>query len=932
MNNNRTCRLSRISLAALRLLLPFTGATAAAAAAVEPVNADFARGLDGWTVTAAAAEVTGLRTCDHWNTYTLHFNSKNNTKVYFYVSVSPDPYTGGTVWLDNIRAEGIDIENPGFERTLANGLAPGWEHQFRMYNEMERHAKYNVGTDFQTASDGMLSLRLAAPAQQGLWKLRTTPEPAELAAGWKPLPGMPGWRPLYESEIRVWQVLNVKPETDYAIQMDYRVSRDFAGTIRPAVGASMANWDLLAHAGWQWTVFKEQLQLRDRFGKGVAAVALQDQGRAGLDREVAVPAQTPIHVTFDVATGRRHTEKPLTMNATLLCEDPDTGRVLGRDTFVWDGAPGHTEGLSVGQDVEGLSTELRVSTVVPGQHVRVRLEAAVAGEPCTVYFGNGRIETQPQLVPPVQQLTVEPNPRPFRIGKTLTYKVETGNAGALEGALWLTGRDLAGHGVGFAPARWRPDLRIRIGTFSDHGPEGYRLRVDRRGIEIDAAAPRAAQHALMTLLQLLGTDANGTFVTPVSITDWPDLPVRGVVMESCSHFMPRAAEPVRLVETLYHDDPRQTWSREDFLQLVRWKLNTVWWRSTGLSDRLLEECDRFQLDSIAFVSTISDPPSSRVLVEHPEWIEALYVEAEPHTLTGTEPVTLAHPHVLRTEDTDIAVRSADGKTVHEEGRDYCVTGELGTYDPGPRTMAGGTPFTVARVPDSRIPDGAEVLVSYDWIGELGSGYSLHTQYCPSQPEMLAEIERAVTETVTRWPVRYLHIRGDELSHVNSDSRCRRRGLEPWQILLEHIGFIRDTALRARPDVQVCMWNDSLCPFTTGAQWGFTQDGPVPPKDVWQFIWHYGPGQPQDVGWAGLRHTGRNGLTTVVLPWYNLRNIREWAQVAAAARERGWDCRGIIDTPWGHPNVYPNFRETAARAWNVPAKGEPGWVPVNLAGE
>ena len=931
MGTDRTDHRLRIMRATSMLLLAGAALPGAADTALDPTDMDFAQGLSGWSVSATNAQVSGLRTSESWNTYTLRFNSKNNSKVYFYICVSPEPRTGGTAWFDNIRAEGIDIENAGFERTLANGLPPGWDYYFGLYNEMKQHAKYNLGTDFQTASEGTLSLRFAAPAQQGLWKLRGLEEPEELAAGWDRRPGMEGWRPLYEAEIRVWQVLDVEPDTDYEIHMDYRISRDFAGTIRPAVGASMQPWHLLAHAGWLWSRFKEEQQLRDRFGRGVAALAL-DSGRVTLTRETEVVADTPIHVAFDVATGRKHNEKPLSMTATLVCEDPETGAVLDRDTFTWDGAPGHGESGSGTEVIEGLSTELRVNTIPRSNRLRVRLEASADGEPCTVYFGNGQIDTRPLLVPPVQELAGEPGTRPFRVGKRLTYTVEDGAAAQIEGALWLTGRDLAARGVRLEAARWRPDLRIRIGTVDEHGPEAYRLRVRRRGIDIEAAAPRAAQHALMTLLQLFGTDAGGPFFTPVRIADWPDMPVRGVVMESCSHFMPRGPDPIRLVDHLYHNRPRQTWCREDFLQLVRWKFNTVWWRSTSLSDRLLAECDRFHMDSMAFVSTMSDPPDHRIFVEHPEWIEALYVEDEPHTLTGTTPATLAHQHVLRTDRTDIVVRRGDGETVYENGRDYRIAGEFGTYNLEQKKMTGGTPFTIARLANSRIPDGAGVLVSYDWIGELGSSYSLHTQYCPSQPEMLAEVERAVTDTATRWPVKYLHIRGDELTHVNCDSRCRRRGLEPWQILLEHLEFIRDTAVGARPDLQVVMWHDSVCPFTYGAEWGFRQDGPVPPRDIWQFVWHYGPGQPQDIGWAGLRHAGRNGLTTVVLPWYNLRNIREWAQAVAAARKRGWDCRGILDTPWGHPNPFPNFRETATVSWRVPAKGERGWVPVDLAGE
>jgi len=90
-------------------------------------------------------------------------------------------------------------------------------------------------------------------------------------------------------------------------------------------------------------------------------------------------------------------------------------------------------------------------------------------------------------------------------------------------------------------------------------------------------------------------------------------------------------------------------------------------------------------------------------------------------------------------------------------------------------------------------------------------------------------------------------------------------------------------------------------------------------------WYCGPGQPTGIGHATLAHNERHGLTSIVLPWFDLVTIREWAQVVGEARRRGRKVLGIMDTPWGHPNAYPNFRETAIVSWKIPAKGERGWV-------
>lgn len=250
-------------------------------------NPCFEKGLDGWDARTRNAEIKVLHTAEHWNTYSLTFNTKGYKKVYFYISISPDKHTGGTVWIDNVCAKGIKIENPSFERTLADGTAPGWEYMYRMYNKMKRHAKEIIGTDFQYASDGTLSMRFFAPPQRNMWKLRRVSAPKELVEGWKPPEPMLEWRPLVEAEMLIWQVLDVKPHTQYTISFDYRMSADFNGVIRPAVGGSLAPWHLLAHAGWTWTEFKELQQLRKRFGNSLASMTITN-GEASLAHEARV--------------------------------------------------------------------------------------------------------------------------------------------------------------------------------------------------------------------------------------------------------------------------------------------------------------------------------------------------------------------------------------------------------------------------------------------------------------------------------------------------------------------------------------------------------------------------------------------------------------------------------------------------------------------
>ncbi len=838
----------------------------------------------------------------------------------------PDPNTGGEFWLDNIRMNDAPIKNPGFEQTHVNGLPDDWEYEFRMYNKTKRHAKLHMGTDYQYTSEGSLSLRMFAPPQTNTWKLRLKEPPEGVTKGWQPPEaGMPPWRPLFEGEIRVWQIIKVKPNTDYTLSMDYRVGKSFVGTIRPAIGASLQNWHLIAHAGWQWTPFKEQLRLRDMFGRSLASMPITGS-RAELSQQVSVPAKQTLHASVDISTSRSNNGKPLAMTVKLIVEDEASGTAIGEDRFIWDGAPGHGEGLTEkGEQTEGDSALLRLSFVSPSDKVRVRIVGEGTGDAGTILVGKVRLTDAPHLTSPVQQIAVKDAASNFRVNSRLTY---TGGAGA-EGALWLVAHDLKQHDIEFVESDSAADVQIFIGQFRGHGDQGYRLSIDSQGVRVDAATPRAAQYALMTMLQMIGRDLEGPFLTGADITDWPDMPVRGVVMESCSHFTPRNAKPVRLTDLLYHGSERQTWARSDLLQLVRWKFNMVWWRSTGMSRKLLDEADRFHIDSMGFISTISDPPSHSIFVEHPDWIEGVFIEDEPVTLKAIDPAKLAKPNIIRDELTDVIVRSKDKKTTYEPGKDYRVVGKMGTYDLGKKKMQGGEPFTIARIEDSRIPDGSEVLVSYDYV-DKGERYSWHTQYCLGKPQAVEWVGDSVKKGAAEWKYKYVNIRGDELTHVNSDSRSKRLGLKSTDLLLNHLKFIRDKVHEGSPDTQVCMWHDAFSPYFGGSEWGFTPDGPAPPADIWQLVRYYGPGTPPDLGWVSLKNWERHGLKTIELPWYDLQAIREWAQVIGEARRRGWNALGMLDTPWGRPNAYPNFRETAIVSWKVPQKGEHGWVPFNPA--
>ena len=89
--------------------------------------------------------------------------------------------------------------------------------------------------------------------------------------------------------------------------------------------------------------------------------------------------------------------------------------------------------------------------------------------------------------------------------------------------------------VGFRPVAKRAQLIFRIGTrhTADIAAEGYRLRVGRDGIAVEAATETGAFYGLQTLLQLIEDDGS---VECVTIDDAPRYGYRGVMLDVSRHF------------------------------------------------------------------------------------------------------------------------------------------------------------------------------------------------------------------------------------------------------------------------------------------------------------------------------------------------------------------------------------------------------------
>ena len=151
----------------------------------------------------------------------------------------------------------------------------------------------------------------------------------------------------------------------------------------------------------------------------------------------------------------------------------------------------------------------------------------------------------------------------------------------------------------------------------------------------------------------------------------------------------------------------------------------------------------------------------------------------------------------------------------------------------------------------------------------------------------------------------------------------------WIHLLATLAALYPVYLMVQSRTMLVAVGGMLSPHDRAYQMGFTDFRPAMPKDVIAYTWGYNAVTPHQTGWPTVKWWSEAGITTVLGPWYDERNIRGWAQVFAKARRRGWPCKGMIDTHWHNRS---NYKETAICAWRVPRKGERRYLELRMGGE
>ncbi len=455
-----------------------------------------------------------------------------------------------------------------------------------------------------------------------------------------------------------------------------------------------------------------------------------------------------------------------------------------------------------------------------------------------------------------------------------------------------------------------PPIRVQLSGEQEPWPatEHYYLKVGPEEAHIQASTQRGAFWGLMTLLDLLTNTPDmpdGTAaIAGCVIEDWPDLPLRGSLLFS-----------------VYDAQERQQWCE----RFARLKLNTVVIDCADiffylddpdkqrLAERAFADFRSYGLEPIPCLNSFGHAHAQ--LAINPNVAEGSWQQDEKVTLHGQQPTALAQPNVIRTPSTDIVLTNQDKSITYQDGRDYMVIpGEMKF----PFLYA--ERFKIQRTENSRISEGATVLASYDWVlPGLGNAYS----YCPSEPQTYEIMIPAIQNTIKYLQPKYLNIGHDEISQLNTCSRCQRRNMTDAELIAEDLHRLNNAAHEVDPEVVVMMWADMLNPYNHGHrfQGENEKDLDLMPKDIIQCVWIYGAAPVLNTGLFSFELFHKYGFAGVTgSSWYGLDCCRNWGIVAKEARRKGINCLGVWYTC--HYNRWEGLETLADAAWHTPT-ADPG---------
>ena len=245
--------------------------------------------------------------------------------------------------------------------------------------------------------------------------------------------------------------------------------------------------------------------------------------------------------------------------------------------------------------------------------------------------------------------------------------------------------------------------------------------------------------------------------------------------------------------------------------------------------------------------------------------------------------------VLRRPGTPITVRTEDGATAYEEGKDFerIVDPQLGDF------LGNHDDPPIRLLPGSRIKDGDRLRVSFYHAAALGSG---QVSLCMSEPELYDLWRKEVPLMDQRLHARKYFLSMDEIRAGGSCAACQARHMTMGEILGDCITKECRIIHEVNPEAKVYIWSDMLDPNHNAhgnyylVEGDFTGSWQHVPKDLVIACWYYEKRE------ASLRFLSDLGFETLAGAYYDgdtLDNPKGWLEALATSPR----ARGIMYTTW-----------------------------------
>jgi hypothetical protein len=344
-------------------------------------------------------------------------------------------------------------------------------------------------------------------------------------------------------------------------------------------------------------------------------------------------------------------------------------------------------------------------------------------------------------------------------------------------------------------------ITSKYGTATEIREEGYVIKFTSNRIFVGAKDERGLFYGLSYLKDLIDSNTISSKV----VIDWPENRVRAL------HHFDYISEFSELKATI---DTLITRCQQNRLNAIQFD-SPLFWRMhdpnvcTGLQE-IFAKVRAGGIDPIVCSFNFRDPVPTDDANETYNLSAGKWVSSEAYTFSNSivyltnksDSYSFAegetYPIVLQTASSKFELRTAGG-TLLVPGTDYVLVG--GIHDGN-----SVSPFGIQRLSGSSVPAGVTVYASYNYLANV-QGQSNWRQTCMSEPRVYELAEQEIRLIVQKLKPRSIHISGDEIVSMNTDSRDLVRGLTAGAIYADSFNKMNAIIKGYDPTIEVIIHGD-----------------------------------------------------------------------------------------------------------------------------